>query len=63
MYKKKNKNVKIVAEYTNWDEARQVFEQLTGWEYEKTWGNNKIGYENLINYKENLNKTKHKTAV
>lgn len=63
MYEKKNKNVKIVAEYTNWDEARQVFEQLTGWEYEKTWGNNKIGYENLINYKENLNTTKHKKAV
>jgi oligogalacturonide transporter len=44
-------------------EARQVFEQLTGWEYEKAWGNNKIGYENLINYQKNHNKTKHKTAV
>jgi oligogalacturonide transporter len=34
-------------------EARQVFEQLTGWEYEKTWGNNKVGYENLVNYEKN----------
>jgi hypothetical protein len=38
-------------------EAREVFEQLTGWEYEKSWGNNKIGYENLIKYKEIHNKT------
>lgn len=45
-------------------EAREVFEQLTGWEYEKTWGNNMIGYENLINYKQNnSNQTKHKKAV
>ncbi|MDE5054429.1 MFS transporter [Niallia taxi] len=32
-------------------EASEVFEELTGWEYEKSWGNNKIGYENLITYK------------
>ncbi|WP_251555140.1 MFS transporter [Neobacillus muris] len=36
-------------------EARQVFEQLTGWEYEKTWGNNTVGYENYINFKEKQN--------
>ncbi|MCM3701600.1 MFS transporter [Paenibacillus macerans] len=34
-------------------EARKVFEQLTGWEYEKTWGNNTVGYENLVKSKEN----------
>lgn len=32
-------------------EARQVLEQLTGWDYEKTWGNNPVGYENYVNYK------------
>jgi len=39
-------------------EARQVFEQLTGWDYEKTWGNNPVGYENYVNYKGNKNNEK-----
>ncbi|MBE0343943.1 MFS transporter, partial [Paenibacillus sp. 28ISP30-2] len=43
-------------------EARKVFEQLTGWEYEKTWGNNTVGYENLIKYKDN-HETKHEVIV
>lgn len=34
-------------------EARKVFEELTGWKYEETWGDNTVGYENLIKYKEN----------
>jgi len=41
-------------------EASQVFEELTGWEYEKSWGNNKIGYENLVNYKK---KNKEKVVI
>ncbi len=33
-------------------EARQVVEQLTGWEYEKAWGNNDVGYSNYVRYKD-----------
>ncbi|RPK08392.1 hypothetical protein FH5_05022 [Priestia endophytica] len=32
-------------------EAREVVEKLTGWDYEKTWGNNPVGYENYVAYK------------
>lgn len=39
-------------------ESRQVFEQLTGWDYEKAWGNNPIGYENYVNYKNKKNDEK-----
>jgi oligogalacturonide transporter len=34
-------------------EAREVVEKLTGWDYEKTWGNNPVGYENYVAYKKN----------
>ena len=27
-------------------EARKAFEVLTGWDYEKCWGNNNVGYSN-----------------
>ena len=39
-------------------ESRQVFEQLTGWTYENSWGNNPVGYENYVNYKNKKNDEK-----
>ncbi|WP_462410595.1 MFS transporter [Neobacillus sp. Marseille-QA0830] len=44
-------------------EARQVFEQLTGWAYEKTWGNNTVGYENYIKSKEKQNDDRKPKAI
>ncbi|MFC7395091.1 MFS transporter [Scopulibacillus cellulosilyticus] len=33
------------------DETRKVVKQLTGWDYEKAWGNNPVGYKNRMKYK------------
>lgn len=43
-------------------EARQVFEQLTGWEYEKTWGNNNVGYTNLTKNREKKGSKNYKAV-
>ncbi|MFP3727763.1 MFS transporter [Priestia filamentosa] len=42
--------------------TRKVVEQLSGWQYEKLWGNNPVGYKNKITYKNLQDKKKSKTS-
>jgi oligogalacturonide transporter len=42
--------------------TRKVVEQLSGWQYEKLWGNNPVGYKNRVKYRNLENEKASKTS-